>query len=266
MALPSILSKILVTKAKEIEIGRDWVSLEKLKAACLELPETRGFQKALENAAHSGPAVIAEVKKASPSAGVIRENFTPSEIAASYQAGGASCLSVLTDELYFQGHRDYLAQARDACELPVLRKDFIIDPWQVYESRCLGADCILLIVAALDKQQLEGLSALASELNMDVLVEVHNEQEMETALSLEQGIIGVNNRNLHTFETDLGTSERLKAMIPSDRQLVTESGIRSSADVKRMQRSGINTFLVGEAFMREENPGLALAELFFENE
>jgi indole-3-glycerol phosphate synthase len=266
MALPSILSKILASKVKEIELGRDWVSLEKLKSACLEMPETRGFQKTLEDAAHSGPAVIAEVKKASPSAGVIRENFSPSEIAASYQSGGASCLSVLTDEPYFQGHRDYLARARDACELPVLRKDFIIDAWQVYESRCLGADCILLIVAALDKQQLESLSALANELNMDVLVEVHNDQEMEIALSIEQCIIGVNNRNLHTFETDLGTSERLKALVHSDRQLVTESGIRTREDVKRMQLSGINTFLVGEAFMRKENPGLALAELFFGNE
>jgi indole-3-glycerol phosphate synthase len=263
MAIPSILSEILDTKAREIAVGKDWVSQEKLKAACSQQPPVRGFINVLHAAAEKGPAVIAEVKKASPSAGVIRENFNPAAIAASYEAGGATCLSVLTDEPYFQGHRDYLQQARDACTLPLLRKDFIIDRWQVYESRCLGADCILLIVAALEKAQLHDLFSLAGDIGLDVLVEVHDEGELEIALGLDNALIGVNNRDLHAFTTDLGTSERLKALLPADRMLVTESGIRDRADVERMRNAGINAFLVGEAFMRADDPGLALNQLFF---
>jgi len=263
VVLPSILSEILAAKSREIEIGRDWVSLDELKAASADMPAVRGFTQALKNQVATGPAVIAEVKKASPSAGVIREDFQPAQIAAAYAAGGASCLSVLTDERYFQGHRDYINQARDACSLPVLRKDFIIDPWQVYESLCLGADCMLLIVAALEKTQLHDLFGLGGGIGLEVLVEVHNEQELESALELDDALIGVNNRDLHTFETDLGTSERLRAGLPENQLLVTESGIRERADVQRMQDAGINAFLVGEAFMREDDPGQALQQLFF---
>jgi indole-3-glycerol phosphate synthase len=261
--MPSILSEILETKSREVAVGREWVSLEKLKAGCDSMPSPRPFRKSLEIRAADGPAVIAEIKKASPSAGIIREDFRPGEIAASYEAGGASCLSVLTDEPFFQGHRDFLMQAREACSLPLLRKDFIIDPWQVYESRCLGADCILLIVAALERAQLQDLFGLAGEICLDVLVEVHDEQELETALGLDDALIGVNNRDLHAFRTDLATSEGLKALMPEGRLMVTESGIRSREDVQRMQASGINAFLVGEAFMREPDPGAALQALFF---
>jgi indole-3-glycerol phosphate synthase len=263
MGLPSILSEILAAKSREIEAGREWVALEELKTASAGKPPQRGFRKNLQEQASRGPAVIAEIKKASPSAGVIREDFRPAEIAASYESGGASCLSVLTDEIYFQGHRDFLKQARDACSLPVLRKDFIIDPWQVYETRCLGADCILLIVAALDKVRLLELHGLSRDIGLDVLVEVHNEDELFIALELDDALIGVNNRNLHTFETDLATSEQLRTMIPGNTLLVTESGIRNRADVSRMLEAGISAFLVGEAFMREQDPGLALKELFF---
>ena len=263
MAIPSILAKILATKAQEIEIGKDWVSQKKLKAACADQPEVRGFASSLEAAAVNGPAVIAEIKKASPSAGVIREDFDVAGIAASYEAGGAVCLSVLTDEIYFQGHRNYPQQARDACGLPILRKDFIIDPWQVYETRCLGADCMLLIVAALEASQLQDLFGLAIGIGLDVLVEVHDEEELETALGLDKALLGVNNRDLHRFETDLGTTERLKQLLPADRLLVTESGIRSREDVARMRAVDINAFLVGEAFMREDDPGKALKRLFF---
>jgi indole-3-glycerol phosphate synthase len=263
MSLPSILREILAAKAREIEAGRQWVSLEELKEKGAAMPPLRGFRKALEERAANGPAVIAEVKKASPSAGIIREDFKPAEIAASYESGGAACLSVLTDEPYFQGHRDYLAQARVACSLPLLRKDFIIDPWQVYESRCLSADCILLIVAALEPARLRELFELSGEAGLDVLVEVHDEQEMDIALGLDDALIGVNNRDLHVFETDLATSERLKGMLPDERLMVTESGIRTREDVQRMRKAGINAFLVGEAFMREGDPGQALKRLFF---
>ena len=210
-----------------------------------------------------GPAVIAEIKKASPSAGVIRENFQAEAIAGSYQSAGAACLSVLTDKDFFQGDARYLQQARDACGLPVLRKDFIIDPWQVLESRVMGADCILLIVAALEQSILQELLQLAKESGMDVLVEVHDEPEMERALRLDHDLIGVNNRDLNTFRTSLAISERLKKMLSGDQLLVTESGIRTAGDVKRMRGSGIDTFLVGEAFMREADPGQALKRMFF---
>ena len=210
--------------------------------------------------------MIAEVKKASPSAGVIRPDFQPAAIAESYEAGGAACLSVLTDERYFQGHRDYLAEARDACALPVLRKDFIVDSWQVLESRALGADCILLIVAALDDGPLRDLHGHARELGLDVLVEVHDEAELGRALAIDAQLVGVNNRDLHRFATDLGTSERLRPLVPAERTLVAESGIHTRADVARLQRAGINAFLVGEAFMRAKDPGAALRELFFQGD
>jgi indole-3-glycerol phosphate synthase len=262
MALPSVLTDILETKASEIAAGKNWVSQEELKAKCSELPSPRGFIQALKAKTATGSAVIAEIKKASPSAGVIRENFSVPEIAQSYEAAGAACLSVLTDEPYFQGHRDYPKQASEVCSLPILRKDFIIDPWQVYETRCLGADCMLLIVAALESEQLHSLYEIAKSLGLDVLVEVHNEAEMEIALRLDGALLGVNNRNLHNFETDLGTSERLKAILEPGRMLVTESGISTADDVARMHAAGINAFLVGEAFMREPDPGAALSGLF----
>ena len=207
--------------------------------------------------------MIAEVKKASPSAGVIREDFQPAAIARSYQSGGAACLSVLTDRDFFKGDAQYLDEARNACSLPILRKDFIIDPWQIFESRVMGADCVLLIAAALEQMLMQDLLGLAKESGMDVLIEVHDENEMERALRLDHDLIGVNNRNLNTFETSLATSERLKNMLTGEQLLVTESGIRTAGDVKRMRDSGINTFLVGEAFMREKDPGYALKRMFF---
>lgn len=237
--------------------------LAELSSRAKDCPAPRGFEKGLRLALARGPAVIAEIKKASPSAGIIREDFQPDLIARSYESGGAACLSVLTDRDFFQGDSQYLQQARNASALPVLRKDFMIDPWQILESRVMGADCILLIVAALEQLRLEELLGLAVETGMDALIEVHDEAEMERALALDHQLIGVNNRNLNTFETSLATSERLKTMLPGDQLLVTESGIRDAEDVKRMQSSGINAFLVGEAFMREADPGLALQRMFF---
>jgi len=262
--IPSILQRILETKAAEVAERSRRHDLAVISAMARDQPPARGFANRVTTLAASGPAVIAEVKKASPSAGVIRENFRPAEIAASYQQAGAACLSVLTDEQYFQGCDDYLLQARQACALPALRKDFIIDRWQIHQSRALGADCILLIVAALQRDQLQELDGLAGEVGLDVLVEVHDEQELEHALSTQARLIGVNNRDLHTFTTDLATSERLRPMIPADRTMVTESGIHSREDVRQLQSSKINAFLVGEAFMRSEDPGVALQKLFFE--
>jgi indole-3-glycerol phosphate synthase len=263
-SVPSVLVRILDTKSQEIAAGKERVSAPQLAARIADLPPTRGFAAALSTAADKGTAVIAECKKASPSAGVIREDFRPAEIAASYQRGGAACLSVLTDTSYFQGHPDYLAQARDACSLPLLRKDFIVDPWQVAESRCLGADCILLIVAALSPAQLRDLHGVARAMSLDVLVEVHDETELEHAIALEDAILGVNNRNLHDFETRLDTSVRMRALAPGERLLVAESGIRTRDDVRLLRDAGISAFLVGEAFMREADPGAALHRLFFE--
>jgi len=263
MAVPSILQRILHRKAEEVAIGKSLFSYGELTAQARECPETRGFEDALRLALAKGPAVIAEIKKASPSAGVIRENFLPASIARSYEMAGAACLSVLTDKDFFQGDASYLKQARAACGLPVLRKDFIVDPWQIPESRMMGADCILLIAAALGQSMMKNLLDLAKEFEMDVLVEVHDESEMERALQLDHALIGVNNRNLNTFETSLATSERLKTMLSGDQMLVTESGIKTRHDVQRMQGSGINTFLVGEAFMRAKDPGQALESIFF---
>jgi len=262
--MPSILQRILDTKAEEVarkKLQHDTATLSSMAA---DMPPVRGFAGRVRELAESGTAVIAEVKKASPSAGIIREDFQPDMIARSYEAAGAACLSVLTDSQYFKGADDYLQQARDACSLPALRKDFLVDPWQLYESRLLGADCILLIVAALNRVRLQELDGLAQELGLDVLVEVHNESELEDALTTGATLVGVNNRDLHTFTTDLATSERLRPQIPPDRVMVTESGIHSRDDVARMRRSDIRSFLVGEAFMRQPDPGGALHSLFFE--
>lgn len=263
MAVPSILKRILQRKAEEVAIGKSVISFMDLAAQAKECPVTRGFEDGLRQALLKGPAIIAEVKRASPSAGLIREDFQAAAIARSYESAGATCLSVLTDKDFFKGDAKFLQQARDACGLPILRKDFIIDPWQIPESRVMGADCILLIVAALEQPMLNKLLHLALESGMDVLIEVHDETEMERTLRLDHTLIGVNNRNLNTFETSLATSERLVNMLSADQLLVTESGIKTAQDVKRMQGSGINTFLVGEAFMCEDDPGLALKKIFF---
>ena len=223
----------------------------------------RGFAKAMQTKLDQGlPAVIAEAKKASPSKGVIREDFNPAQIAASYQAGGAACMSVLTDADFFQGHEDYLRQARAACNLPVIRKDFIVDPYQVYEARAIGADCILLIVACLEDQQMQDLAQLAEGLGMDVLVESHDAEELVRALKLSTPLVGINNRNLHTFDLTLQTTFDLLALVPEDRIVITESGIHTPADVVLMQNQNVNAFLVGESFMRASDPGAKLAELF----
>ncbi|MCA0297384.1 MAG: indole-3-glycerol phosphate synthase TrpC [Proteobacteria bacterium] len=262
--MSDILTTILARKADEIAERSARVSLADLRARVADAPPARGFADALNAMIAQGdPAVIAEVKKASPSKGVIRPDFRPADIAVSYEFGGAACLSVLTDVDFFQGADDYLRQARDACTLPVLRKDFTIDPYQVYEARALGADCILLIVAALDDGQLVDLSGLAMQLGMDVLVEVHDIDELERALQVPVPLVGINNRNLRTFEVSLDTTLAMKDAVPKDRLLVTESGIVVPEDVATMRDAGVNAFLVGETFMRAEEPGEALRQLFF---
>ena len=262
--MSDILTTILARKADEMAERSAGVSLADLRARVADAPPTRGFADALNAMIAQGdPAVIAEVKKASPSKGVIRPDFRPADIAVSYEFGGAACLSVLTDVDFFQGADDYLRQARDACTLPVLRKDFTVDPYQVYEARALGADCILLIVAALDDGQLVDLSGLAMQLGMDVLVEVHDIDELERALQVPVPLVGINNRNLRTFEVSLDTTLAMKDAVPKDRLLVTESGIVVPEDVATMRDAGVNAFLVGETFMRVEEPGEALRQLFF---
>ncbi|MDG2526044.1 indole-3-glycerol phosphate synthase TrpC [Stenotrophomonas sp. HITSZ_GD] len=262
--MSDILNTILARKAEEIAERSARVPLAEVVARAADASPVRGFADALQAAIAQGePAVIAEVKKASPSKGVIRPDFRPADIAVSYEFGGASCLSVLTDVDFFQGADDYLRQAREACTLPVLRKDFTIDPYQVYEARALGADCILLIVAALEDAQLAELSGLALQLGMDVLVEVHDIDELERAIQVPVPLVGINNRNLRTFEVSLETTLSMRAAVPRDRLLVTESGILAPADVAKMRGEGVNAFLVGEAFMRAEEPGDALRELFF---
>lgn len=262
---PDILIKILNRKREEIVERSTNVSIESLKAQCESADPVRGFIQSIENKINNNQsAVIAEIKKASPSKGVLRENFQPAEIAKSYASHGAACLSVLTDKDYFQGHEDYLKQARAACEIPVIRKDFIIDPYQVYEARAINADCILLIVAALDDETLQLLFNLAQELQMDVLMEVHDKQEMERALKTGARLIGVNNRNLRTFDTSLDITLSMLDMVSDKQILVTESGIHTIDDVQLMRDNGVNGFLVGEAFMRAVDPGEKLAELFFE--
>ena len=261
--MTDILDRILARKVEEIAARHASVPLDDLAARVGDLPDTRGFAAAMEAKIAAGlPAVIAEVKKASPSKGVIRADFHPAAIARSYEAGGAACLSVLTDADFFQGSEAYLQQARAACSLPVLRKDFIIDPYQVYEARVIGADCILLIVAALDDERLMDLSLLAAELDLDVLAEVHDEDELLRALALPVPLVGVNNRNLRTFETSLETSLRLRPLVEPGRIFVTESGIHAREDVSRLRAGDIDAFLVGEAFMRAPDPGSALRDLF----
>jgi len=258
-----LLKEILTTKRAEVAAARQMRSEADILREAKSRKDVRGFVRALEDKIAQGKAaVIAEVKKASPSKGVIRENFNPAQIAASYAAHGAACLSVLTDVRFFQGAYDYLRQARAACALPVLRKDFIVDPYQVAHARALGADCILLIVAALNLAQMQELESLALELGMDVLVEVHDAQELETALQLQTPLLGINNRNLRTFETSLNTTIELLPLIPADKRVVTESAIACAEDVALMRRHGVQAFLVGERFMRAPEPGQALGELF----
>ncbi|CAN6135253.1 MAG: indole-3-glycerol phosphate synthase TrpC [Candidatus Methylopumilus sp.] len=261
--MSDILNKILATKKTEVAASKLAVSLDQLQAQAEAQGEPRDFvgsihKKIMANKA----AVIAEIKKASPSKGVIREDFKPAEIAKSYEKAGAACLSVLTDEQYFQGSAAYLKQARAACKLPVLRKDFIIDEYQVFEARAMGADCILLIVAALELAQMQKLEALANELGMAVLVEVHDADELALALQLDTPLIGINNRNLRTFEVSLQTTLDLLKIMPEDRFVVTESGIFTPEDVKLMMDNQVQGFLVGEAFMRQDDPGAELARVF----
>lgn len=260
---PDILKKILARKKEEISDRSARIKIQEVRQHAEAEPAARGFVRALQAQIKQGSAaVIAEIKKASPSKGVLRQVFDPAAIAKSYERGGATCLSVLTDIDFFQGADAYLQAARGVCALPVLRKDFTIDPYQVYEARALGADCILLIVAALSDSQLLELLQLADSLNMDVLVEVHDAVEMQRALAIPADLIGVNNRNLRTFETSLETTLDLLAGFPAERLLVTESGIHTRADVKRMRDHGVHAFLVGEAFMKAEEPGDKLVGMF----
>ena len=258
-----ILDRIVAVKREEIAAAKALRSEASLREEAQARRDVRGFERALRAKIAAGrAAVIAEIKKASPSKGVLRERFVPSEIAASYERGGAACLSVLTDERFFQGSTDFLRQARAACALPVLRKDFIVDGYQVTEARAMGADCILLIAACLDDARMADLEAQARALGMDVLVEVHDGAELERALRLATPLVGINNRNLRSFEVSLDTTLDLLPRVGADRLLVTESGILGRADVARMRAAGVQAFLVGEAFMRADDPGAALAAMF----
>ena len=260
---PDILKTILAQKAEEVTRRKLNLPLEALKEIANGASSPRGFYHTLRSKADSKkPAIIAEIKKASPSQGVIRADFKPLEIAMDYALSGADCLSILTDKEFFQGSEANLQMVRDRCPLPVIRKDFMIDPYQIYESRALGADCVLLIVAALENDMLQELAITAAGLGMDVLVEVHDAPELERALQLETKLIGINNRNLRSFEVSLQTTLELKNSIPADRLIVTESGIHSPDDVRLMMENGVFTFLVGEAFMRAEQPGQKMRELF----
>jgi indole-3-glycerol phosphate synthase len=260
---PTVLRKIIARKWEEIAERKLTVSIDDLQQRILAQTPARGFVQAIaDNVAQGKSGVIAEIKKASPSKGVIRENFVPAELARSYEIGGAACLSVLTDVDFFQGSDAYLQQAREATNLPVIRKDFLVDEYQIYEARALGADCVLLIVAALEAEKLKALNTLALELGMDVLVEVHDAAELEIALSLPNKLIGINNRNLHTFDVTLQTTYDLLDRIGDERIVVTESGILAPADVAAMRERNVHAFLVGEAFMRAEDPGAALKAFF----
>ncbi len=266
-APPDILRKILEHKRAEVAARRERVSLGEVRERAAAAPPPRGFVDALcDRLDADQPAVIAEVKKASPSRGVIREDFNPVAIASSYAAGGAACLSVLTDEAFFQGADAYLESARSAVKLPVLRKDFIVDPYQVYESRAIGADCILLIVAGLEDGPMQEMADIALGLGMDVLVEVHDREELDRSLAVDVPLIGINNRDLRTFDTSLQTTLELLGSVPGGREVVTESGIHTRADVRLMRENGVHCFLVGEAFMRAEDPGAELSNLFYEPE
>ncbi len=261
--MSDILQRIVAVKREEISSARARASLAEVRAAAEARGGLRGFEAAMRARMAVGrPAVIAEVKKASPSKGVLREPFDPAAIARSYEAGGAACLSVLTDERFFQGSSAFLEQARASCALPVLRKDFLVDEYQVHEARAMGADCVLLIAACLDDARLCDLEACARAYGMDVLVEVHDADELSRALRLQTRLVGINNRNLRSFEVSLETTLGLLPHVPADRLLVTESGILGRADVQRMRAADVHAFLVGEAFMRASEPGEALAELF----
>jgi len=261
--MSDILERIIAVKHEEIRLARGNISQAALAETCAARSERRDFVGAIRGKIGAGcAAVIAEVKKASPSKGVLREHFVPAEIAASYARHGAACLSVLTDRQFFQGSPEYLREARAACTLPVLRKDFMVDAYQVYEACAMGADCILLIAAALETSQMQELEALAHELGLAVLVEVHNAPELEQALTLKTPLIGINNRNLRTFEVSLTTTFDLLPRIPQERVVVTESGLLTRADVQLARSHQVHAFLVGEAFMRAEVPGAALAEMF----
>lgn len=260
----TILSKILDRKRQEVAERQSRCTLQELQLLAAAQEPARGFTAALSRQiSHKRPAVIAEIKKASPSKGLIRKDFNPSAIAASYAEHGATCLSVLTDVDFFQGHDVFMQEARESCHLPVIRKDFMIDPYQIVESRALGADCVLLIVAALSPAQLSELASVAVENGLDYLVEVHNEAELELALTLKPGLVGINNRDLHTFKTSLNVTYKLLDAIPEDITVVTESGILARADVEEMIQHGVYGFLVGESFMRAADPGAKLQELFF---
>lgn len=261
--MSDILNKILATKAIEVAAAKAKLSIEQLQKLAAEQTPARDFVGSIRGKIAQGKAaVIAEIKKASPSKGIIRADFKPAEIAASYEQGGAACLSVLTDEQYFQGSAEYLKQARTACSLPVLRKDFMIDTYQVYEARAMGADCILLIAAALSLAKMQELEAVAHSLGIAVLVEVHNGEELTEALKLNTPLLGINNRNLRTFEVTLDTTLGLLDKISADKIVVTESGIFTSEDVALMRNNHVHTFLVGEAFMRQDDPGLELSKVF----
>jgi indole-3-glycerol phosphate synthase len=261
---PTILRKIVARKWEEIEERQRTLKLADCKAQAFDREDTRGFVRAIEEKqANNLPAIIAEIKKASPSKGIIRENFVPQLIAESYEQAGAACLSVLTDRDFFQGHEDYLQQARSASSLPIIRKDFMVAPYQIYESRVVNADCVLLIAACLTKDQMQELSGIAHEIGLDVLVEVHNEAELNDALTLNTRLIGINNRDLHSFEVSLDNTFNLLSKIPDSKIVVTESGIHTREDVELMQANDVNAFLVGEAFMRADVPGDELKRLFF---
>jgi len=262
--MSDILNKILETKRLEVQAAIAAKPLDALREEAYAQPDPRDFVGSIHaKIVADKPAVIAEIKKASPSKGVIREDFRPAAIAKSYEKGGAACLSVLTDQQYFQGSAQYLRDARAACKLPVLRKDFMIDPYQLYEARAMGADCILLIVAALELKQMRELEELSHDLGMAVLVEVHNADELELALQLETPLIGINNRNLRTFDVTLQTTLDLLEKLPDDRFVVTESGIFTPEDVALMRENDVHAFLVGEAFMRQADPGAELAKVFY---
>ncbi len=261
--MSDILNKIIATKVIEVAAAKAKKPLEVVKAEAKAADATRDFVASIRNKISSNQsAVIAEIKKASPSKGVIRADFKPAEIAQSYERGGAACLSVLTDGDYFQGSAEYLIQARAACDLPVLRKDFMIDVYQVYEARAMGADCILLIAAAIDLAKMRELEEVAHSLGMAVLVEVHNGEELDLALQLSTPLLGINNRNLRTFEVTLNTTLGLLSRIPEDKIIVTESGIFTREDVALMRQNNVHTFLIGEAFMRQADPGEELAKVF----
>ena len=261
--MSDILKKILATKLAEVVEARATKPLTLMRSEAEAAPPPRDFVGAIRaRIAANRPAIIAEIKKASPSKGVIRKDFRPAEIAATYAAHGAACLSVLTDKQYFQGSPEYLKQARAACSIPVLRKDFMVEPYQVYEARAMGADCILIIAAALDLPRMRELEAIAQSLGMGVLVEVHDGEELDLALQLETPLVGINNRNLRTFDVTLETTLNLLSHIPPDRIVVTESGIFTPEDVALMRSHNVNTFLVGEAFMRAPDPGVELARVF----